>query len=265
VRRDASISFGFAPQQERESDHGSKRAGSDRLQIDCRLRSEPLNFCQAPTTVRIIGENAMTRAFRTCGDSNHSSSTAAGDEEIMRIQTNFLNDPRRVTLAAILLSFLLLVPSMLCARSAHALDPGDDAPTFAAPALQSGAIVDLAEFRGKVVLLDFWASWCAPCLKSLPNLEALRGEFSDTDFRVVAVNVDQEPDKALRFLAKKAIHYPSVSDPKGDITERFDIAAMPTTYLIDRDGVVRYVHEGFERGDEKTLRTQIEWLLRMYR
>jgi len=152
-----------------------------------------------------------------------------------------------------------------CTSPARALDPGDSAPRFSAPALDGRSTVDLSDLRGKVVLLDFWASWCPPCLTSLPKLEKLRTEISDGDFRVVAVNVDQEPGNALRFLANNPIGYPSATDPEGLIPERFGLDTMPTSYLIDREGVIRYVHKGFQRGDEKTLRDRIESLLRTHR
>ncbi len=173
----------------------------------------------------------------------------------MRVEWNPFESVRRT--AKSLGSVLLF----MCAGSAHALGPGDAAPQFAAPALNGSSTVDLSEFRGKVVLLDFWASWCAPCLKSLPNLQALNDEFADSDFAVVAINVDKEPAEALQFLSKNAIRYPSVSDPEGKLPERFELSAMPTSYLIDRNGVIRYIHEGFERGDENTLRSRILSLL----
>lgn len=154
---------------------------------------------------------------------------------------------------------------LCCACPAHALEAGDEAPRFSAPALDGQSSVDLAELRGTVVLLDFWASWCAPCLTSLPKLDELRQEFSDIDFRVVGVNVDQDPGKARHFLAKNPIGYPSATDPRGRIPERYELGTMPTSYLIDRNGVIRYVHEGFQRGDETTLREQIASLLRLQR
>jgi thiol-disulfide isomerase/thioredoxin len=150
---------------------------------------------------------------------------------------------------------------LICGPSAHALDAGDTAPRFSAPSLDRASVVDLDDFSGKVVLLDFWASWCAPCLKSLPKLEELRREFSGSDFRVVAVNLDEEPESALRFLSKNPVGYPSATDPAGRIPERFELGTMPTSYLIDREGVIRYVHEGFQRGDERALRDRIRSLL----
>jgi peroxiredoxin len=160
--------------------------------------------------------------------------------------------------------FLVAALLLMCTQTAHALDPGDRAPHFAAPELTRRATVDLADFRGKVVLLDFWASWCAPCLTSLPTLDQLRSEFG-ADFRVVAVNLDKEPGKARQFLSKHPVGYPSASDPAGVIPEQFELDTMPSSYLIDRSGVIRYVHRGFQKGDERALRVEIQRLLQSSR
>ncbi len=90
---------------------------------------------------------------------------------------------------------------LTAAPGALALEPGDAAPAFTAPALDGSQDVSLADHRGKVVYLDFWASWCAPCLQSLPQLQTLQRELGDEGFQVVAVNVDQDPDKGRRLLA----------------------------------------------------------------
>lgn len=142
-----------------------------------------------------------------------------------------------------------------------ALEAGDRAPAFAAPTLGGGGTVELGHYRGKIVYLDFWASWCAPCLTAVPEVEAMRKEFPSTDFQVIAVNLDQTAYKALRFLAKNPIGYPSASDPKGRLPGQFGVDTMPTSYLIDREGVIRYVHRGFKRGDTAKLRHEIRALL----
>jgi peroxiredoxin len=159
-------------------------------------------------------------------------------------------------IGAALLGFLLVLPG-----ASQALEPGDRAPDFAAPALSGKGTVELARYRGKVVYLDFWASWCAPCLKAIPEIEAMRSEFPSDAFQILAVNLDQKKAKALRFLEKHPIGYPSASDPKGRLPGQFGLETMPTSYLIDADGVIRYVHRGFKRGDGSKLRQEIRALL----
>lgn len=151
----------------------------------------------------------------------------------------------------------------LCATASTAatLRSGDSAPDFQAPTLKEGRTLSLESFRGRVVFLDFWASWCAPCATSLPILDGLRTEFGAEGFQVLAVNVDRDPRKAEDFLAKRPVGYPSVSDPEGKLPIRFGIETMPTSFLIDRQGVIRYVHRGFRKGDEDTLRAQIRALM----
>ena len=94
-----------------------------------------------------------------------------------------------------------------------------------------------------------------------PEVEAMRSEFPVEEFQIIAVNLDQKTKKALRFLSKHSIAYPSASDPKGLLPRRYGVDTMPTSYLIDREGVIRYVHRGFQRGDGSKLRHEIRALL----
>jgi len=90
----------------------------------------------------------------------------------------------------------------------------------------------------------------------------MRGEFPGDEFQVIAINLDQKAKKALRFLEKNPIGYPSAADPKGSLPGQFGVETMPTSYLIDRDGVIRYVHKGFSRGDGSRIREEIRMLLK---
>jgi len=153
---------------------------------------------------------------------------------------------------------LVLAIGLHVAGPAAAADVGQQAPEFTAPALDDGRkSLSLGTYRGKVVYLDFWASWCPPCLTSLPLLEKLRKEFPSDQFQILAVNVDQDPEKARKFLERTRIGYPSATDPKGRIPQSFGIETMPTSFLIDRRGVIRYVHHGFRKGDVPELRERI--------
>ena len=159
---------------------------------------------------------------------------------------------------------LFVAGLVLAVEPAIALEVGDPAPQFAARELTSAdapARLSLSDYRGKVVYLDFWASWCPPCLKSLPLLEELRNELDDERFQILAINVDREPQRALDFLGKHSVGYPSASDPEGRLPKTFEIETMPTSFLIDENGVVRYVHPGFRKGDMVQIKKQIEMLL----
>ena len=155
--------------------------------------------------------------------------------------------------AALVLALVALAP-----HAARAVGEGEPAPSFSAKSLSGDGMVSLDAYRGKVVYLDFWASWCAPCQAALPALEKLRKEFPADQFQVVAVNVDTDREKALRLLSKHGIGYPSAADPDGLLPETFGLQTMPTSYLIDRAGVVRMVHPGFRPSDVEKLRAQIK-------
>jgi peroxiredoxin len=156
---------------------------------------------------------------------------------------------------------LALATGLLLGTQASAAGVGQTAPEFTAPALDGAKSVSLGAYRGKVVYLDFWASWCPPCLTSLPQLEQLRKQFPSDQFQILAVNVDQDPEKARKFLERTKVGYPSATDPKGRIPETFGIETMPTSFLIDRRGVIRYVHHGFRKGDVAPLRERIKNLV----
>jgi thiol-disulfide isomerase/thioredoxin len=117
--------------------------------------------------------------------------------------------------------------------------------------------VDLEALRGKVVYLDFWASWCGPCRESFPWMNALERRMGRDDFVVLAVNVDQERADADRFLAATPAGFRIAYDPEGVLPERFHVRGMPTSVLIDRDGKVLFTHEGFRLKDRAALEKRI--------
>jgi thiol-disulfide isomerase/thioredoxin len=158
-------------------------------------------------------------------------------------------------------SIALLGLLLLAAAPAVALEEGDKAPSFSARGLLGGDNVTLAAYRGKVVYLDFWASWCGPCAKALPELDKLRREFPEGSFQVLAINVDRDQDKAKKFLSQHPVGYPSAADPEGQLPKTFEIETMPTSFLIDANGVIRYVHRGFRAGDIDEIRERIRQLL----
>lgn len=122
-------------------------------------------------------------------------------------------------------------------------------------------LLDLAQFRGRVVYLDFWASWCAPCRESFPWMNRLRGELGHDGLVVIAVNVDHERADAERFLREHPVKFRIVYDPDGLLPEKFGVLGMPTSFLIDRNGHVQSRHEGFLLRDRDALRQQIRALV----
>ena len=132
--------------------------------------------------------------------------------------------------------------SLALCRAATGVEVGEAAPAFSLPALraaESGA-VSLAEHRGKVVLVDFWSAWCAPCRETMPKLTALRERFPRDAFEVIGVNVDPDTDAASRVLARFDVSYPNASDPAADSATMYGVEALPASFLVDGDGVVRH-------------------------
>lgn len=147
--------------------------------------------------------------------------------------------------------------------AAAGLTPGQPVPALELPEIggEPGASISLADLSGKVVYLDFWASWCGPCRVSFPQLEALRTELGPRGFEVLAVNLDEFEADAHEFLEKVPVSYPVVRDAAGDSPARFGVLGMPTGFLIDRDGILRVIHQGYRKSDGPKLRQEIIHLL----
>ena len=122
-------------------------------------------------------------------------------------------------------------------------------------------LLDLAQFRGRVVYVDFWASWCAPCRQSFPWMNRLQGELGRDGLVVIAVNVDRERADADRFLHEHPAQFHIVYDPDGLLPEKFGVRGMPTSFLIDRGGHVQARHEGFLVRDRDALTQQVRALV----
>jgi len=153
--------------------------------------------------------------------------------------------------------------AVVAVPAAAGVQVGQPAPGIALPMLSGGGPGELSleSLRGKVVYLDFWASWCGPCRVSFPQLEQLRQELGPRGFEVLAINVDEFERDALGFLEEIPVSYPVVRDGTGVTPAAYGILGMPTGYLIDRSGTVRLVHQGYRKSDGAALRASIIELL----
>lgn len=140
----------------------------------------------------------------------------------------------------------LLLGVLCLGGPARAVQVGESAPPFALPELGGGETVALADLPGKVVLLDFWASWCAPCREALPFYSDLHRELSDRGLVVLAVNVDEDVEDAQRFLEGRVLAQPTVLDTGWQVGRRYGVAVLPASVVIDRRGIVRGRHVGFD-------------------
>lgn len=146
--------------------------------------------------------------------------------------------------------------------SANALKPGAKAPEVVLTDLSGKASYDWKKSTaGKVVVVDFWASWCGPCKEELPVLEDLYRRYRAHGLEIVAVNQDQDRDKALKFLRRAPVSFTVLHDAKSEVAAAYAPTKMPSSYVIDKNGVVRFVHAGFKASDAQTLEREIKSLL----
>lgn len=120
---------------------------------------------------------------------------------------------------------------------------------------------DLSAYQGKVVYLDFWASWCAPCKRSFPWMRQMQERHGREGFEVVAVDLDRDRKAAAEFLARSEVTFRIIRDPKGRMAEAYRIETMPSSFIYDRAGRQRAAHLGFRESDEDALEAQITSLL----
>lgn len=143
---------------------------------------------------------------------------------------------------------------------AHAVKVGEEAPDFRAKSY-NGANQRLAEYRGKVVLLNFWATWCGPCRQEMPELEQLFQKYSNSGFTVLGLNIDNQIQDVDAYLKDVPVSFPVLFDPKQKISQNYNVSEMPNTVIIDRDGKVRYLHKGYQPGLINKYEAEIKALL----
>jgi len=158
-----------------------------------------------------------------------------------------------------------LVPLLLIlfsvAGPSWALETGDPAPAFSLPRLGEDTPLALADLRGRIVYLDFWASWCGPCRKSLPLYEEMQAGFPSSRFQIIAINLDEDRADALRFLESHPVSYPILLDPEGATASQWQIRVMPSSYLLDTDGTIVKAWAGFELSHIEEIENEIRALL----
>lgn len=153
------------------------------------------------------------------------------------------------------LCFLMLLSTILFSPSIFA----GEAPAFQLPTGKGD--ISLDKLQGKVVYLDFWASWCSPCRKSFPWMNAMQSKYKDKGLVVVAVNLDKSKDKADEFLNEFDRSFVVAFDPEGKTAENYKVMGMPSSYLIDRNGQIHLSHIGFRQSDTDKLENTIRALL----
>ncbi|WP_297324892.1 TlpA disulfide reductase family protein [Nitrosomonas sp.] len=159
------------------------------------------------------------------------------------------------------LSLLIISLSLLFTTNLFAEHLQQASSSCALTTLDGKPAYDLQELKGKVVYMDFWASWCPPCVKSFSFLNQLDHELKDKGLHVIGINLDEKVADAQEFLAKNPVDFSIVADLSKQCAKGLEVMAMPTSYLIDRKGNIRHIHQGFRPDESEKLRALITQLV----
>lgn len=160
---------------------------------------------------------------------------------------------------AISLCLLLAAGAGWAAKTAPRPSIGKEAPSFSLQGLAGKDAVKLSDFHGKIVLVDFWASWCLPCRQLMPRIAALKADYPDIE--VVAVSVDVNRDKAITFQRAVEPSLRTAHDGDHKVADAYGVERMPSCFLIDREGRLRFRHDGYGADDFDAIERQIRLLL----
>jgi thiol-disulfide isomerase/thioredoxin len=164
------------------------------------------------------------------------------------------------TVKGFLKGFALAVAFASAALAASSTGP---APAFKLTG-RGGKAIDLAQFKGQVVMINFWATWCGPCRQEMPLLEDIHKKYKAMGFTMLAVNVEPDSAAAEAWLGKlaKPVTFPVAFDTESKVSKLYKVAGMPSTVFVDRKGNVRVMHKGYKPGDENFYLTQIRSMLK---
>ena len=151
--------------------------------------------------------------------------------------------------------------AFIACASVEAIAPAAAAPDFTLRTM-NGPNLRLAEQRGRVVMVNFWATWCGPCRQEMPHLNRLYEKYRASGFVLLGVNVDDDTGKAAEVATKLGLTFPVLLDTEKSVSKLYDVSTMPSTMIIDRNGQVRYVHRGYQAGYEDNYEKQIRELLK---
>lgn len=159
------------------------------------------------------------------------------------------------------LTFGLLLGVITATSLASSGLEGRSAPDFALKS-STGENLRLSEYRGEVVMVNFWATWCGPCRQEMPLLDELYQRYERVGFNLLGVNIDDDSRKAMKMIEELGVNFPVLFDSRKEVSRLYEVDAMPVTVLIDREGNVRYVHLGYKPGYEEKYLDQVRSLLR---
>jgi peroxiredoxin len=150
---------------------------------------------------------------------------------------------------------------LLALPLAAAVDTNSPAPDFTLNA-QAGKPVELTQFKGQVVMLNFWASWCGPCRQEMPLLDSIYKKYGKLGFTMIGVNVEPDSKAANDWLKQTPVTFPILYDTDSKVSKLYGVSGMPSTVIVDRKGTVRMIHRGYKPGDEEEYLSSIRTLMR---
>ena len=164
-------------------------------------------------------------------------------------------------IAAILAPLTLIAAGALTLPASGAGSTSGPAPQFTLES-RGGPKISLAQYKGQVVMLNFWASWCGPCRQEMPLLENIYKKYNKMGFTLIGVNVEPDSKAAEGFLQQTPVSFPVIYDKDSTVSKAYDVAGMPSTVIIDRKGNIRVLHRGYKPGDENEYLDSIRNLVR---
>ena len=120
----------------------------------------------------------------------------------------------------------------------------------------------LSQYKGQVVMVNFWATWCGPCQQEMPLLDQMYKKYKPAGFTLIGVNVDKEAPAVKELIARKPVSFPVLLDPANQVSKAYHVDEMPSSVIIDRKGEIRYIHRGYKPGDENEYQDRIRQLIR---
>jgi len=140
-------------------------------------------------------------------------------------------------------------------------DASGPAPAFTLTTL-AGQPSGLNAYKGQVVMVNFWATWCGPCQQEMPLLDQMYKKYKPAGFTLIGVNVDKEAPAVKQLLERKPVSFPVLLDPANQVSKAYHVDEMPSSVIIDRKGQIRYIHRGYKPGDENDYQDRIRQLIR---
>jgi peroxiredoxin len=151
--------------------------------------------------------------------------------------------------------------ALVMTGTAYAADAGGPAPGFTLAEL-TGQQATLSQYKGQVVMVNFWATWCGPCQQEMPLLDQMYKKFKPAGFTLIGVNVDKEAAPVKDLMARKPVSFPVLLDPANQVSKAYHVDEMPSSVIIDRKGEIRYIHRGYKPGDENEYQDRIRQLIK---